>query len=121
MFRLVALFMCLIYSSSVFAQEVPPVICAFHYAVEYQGSVKHIRNDKVKHCILSCQIALKCSENETLMLGELKEMFDALGYGHYEELDLRANELGVEISKKVSSKEQCFSKCKAASSLRGTK
>ncbi len=74
---------------------------------------KHSSYDKNRHCTVSCMLALKCSDNEVLMIGLLKEIKDFFGPGEASEEDLKADAFGVSLVSKNAAKSdsQCLSQC----------
>ena len=74
------------------------MICAGHFALKYKPLVLSFKNDKAKHCALSCLISKRCFIGETFTLGLIKEVADVLGYGTPELADLRANILGIKLA-----------------------
>ncbi len=88
------------------------MFCSTYYADLYLESVLGLEVDKVQHCALSCQVALKCSLLSTTILGVAKEAYDILGPGNAEWKDLSANFQGIVLSKYVYTNKQCINRCK---------
>ena len=88
------------------------MFCSTYYADLYLDSVLDLGVDKIQHCALSCQVALKCSLFSTTILGLAKEAYDILGPGNAEWKDLSANFQGIILSYYVSTNKQCINRCK---------
>ena len=56
------------------------------------------RSDKFKHCAVSCYLRLRCSSREVLLVGALKEFYDAMGYGNPEFADFLADYRGMRLA-----------------------
>jgi glutaredoxin-related protein len=74
---------------------------------------KHSNFDKNRHCSVSCMLALKCNDNEVLMVGLLKEVKDFFGPGECSEEDFKADAFGVSLVSKRAARtdSQCLSQC----------
>lgn len=74
------------------------LVCSAYFAYKYKPLVEHLKNDKAKHCVLSCFIAKDCFAGETFTLGLIKEVADLLGYGKPDWGDIRANIIGMRMA-----------------------
>lgn len=71
--------------------------------------------DKFKHCAVSCYLSLRCGKGQVGLIGILKEVRDAFGYGNAEIADIRADFYGIKLARKkiATSDELCGIKCDA--------
>ena len=74
--------------------------------------------DKFKHCSLSCVMTLYCGPADSMSVGILKEIYDALGFGTPDWKDIEADQTGVKIGlKQLSranfSRSSCYQSCSA--------
>jgi hypothetical protein len=72
--------------------------------------------DKYKHCSLSCVMTLYCGPAESMEVGVLKEIYDALGFGTPDWKDIEADRAGIKIgvkqlSKADFSRTSCYRSC----------
>lgn len=74
---------------------------------------KHSKNDKNRHCTVSCMLTLKCPAEEVLTVGFLKELKDLFGPGEADIKDIEADALGVGLAATwaARSDSQCLSQC----------
>lgn len=72
--------------------------------------------DKVKHCTLSCHLALSCSATESLAVGVAKEALDLVGVGESDLRDIRADLAGIDFAQsgEAETTEDCMSLCIAS-------
>lgn len=89
------------------------IFCSLRYFDTYKDQISQITNDKLKHCTMSCSLALHCPKSDVRLAGQIKEILDALGLGTPDRDDLVANEYGLEISEydHVDSYESCLKEC----------
>jgi len=89
------------------------IICGTYYAFKYKKEISRLPGtDKLKHCTISCQISRKCGPLEANAIGYLKELADLLGMGTPDQDDIRANQIGIQLSKETNSKNDCLILCK---------
>jgi hypothetical protein len=72
--------------------------------------------DKFKHCSLSCVITQYCGPVEGTLIGALKEVYDALGFGDPDIEDMKADLAGVKAGVKLgplSARADCYKFCSA--------
>jgi hypothetical protein len=86
-------------------------ICSAYVLNKYKSLVPDSEYDKVKHCSYSCILRKKCGVLESYAMGIGKEIADLLGYGNAEMDDLRANQAGIKIGKKVRHIHLCLPNC----------
>ena len=72
--------------------------------------------DKYKHCALSCVMTLYCGPTDSMSVGIMKEIFDALGFGTPDWKDIEADKAGIRIGmKQISnadfSRDSCYRSC----------
>ena len=69
--------------------------------------------DKFKHCAVSCYLGLRCGKGQVGLIGVLKEIRDAFGYGNAEIADIKADFYGIKLVRKklATSDELCGIKC----------
>ena len=69
--------------------------------------------DKFKHCAISCYLDLRCPRAQVGLIGILKEIRDAMGYGNAEWADIRADFYGLKLVRKkmAFNDEDCARKC----------
>jgi hypothetical protein len=66
-------------------------------------------NDKYKHCVVSCKIALQCGSFVSGAAGMGKEIGDLFGPGNAEWSDLVADYRGLQCAAQIKSgKENCI-------------
>jgi hypothetical protein len=93
----------------------PKMICAYDSAREHKPYVETLPgSDKLKHCTISCAMALDCGTGQSTVLGIVKEIWDAMGNGNPELADIRANLKGIKLSKRsdVGNIYDCLDQCK---------
>ncbi len=110
--RLLAVFFLLMTYS---AQASPEFICSLqHGRATYRELQQQSRmNDKTKHCILSCYLAVKCGSMESWHIGLVKELLDLLGAGEPSLADLQADLVGITLaeSRRAQNKAECWREC----------
>ena len=69
--------------------------------------------DKFKHCAVSCYLDLRCPRAQVGLVGILKEVRDAMGYGNAEWADIKADFYGLKLVRKklAISDDDCARKC----------
>lgn len=77
------------------------LFCGIRNGLNYKKEVDRFRNDKTKHCALSCMIAVKCPNASAYILGYLKEMWDLISPGDADARDIAANNDGIRVSEDV--------------------
>lgn len=90
------------------------MICSAFYVKELSQVVeRENRNDKFKHCALSCMLTLRCGSYDAFSIGLLKEFLDLLGMGTPEIDDLKANRYGIKLvnSKEAANDDECLNLC----------
>lgn len=95
-------------------QAKPEVFCSLYHSKRVIGiAEKHSKFDKNRHCTVSCMLTLKCSADEVLLVGTLKEIKDFFGPGEASAEDLKADALGISLAVKgaARSDSQCLSQC----------
>lgn len=97
--------------SSVQAQNRPKLFCAVRSALKHKEYVASFRNDKTKHCTLSCIMALHCTNVSARLVGQLKELADLFGPGDADEDDIKANEEGIRLSHTSENRNDCKLSC----------
>lgn len=96
------------------AQAKPEVFCSLYHSKRViKIAEKHSTYDKNRHCTVSCMLTLKCSAEEVLMVGTMKEIKDFFGPGESSMEDLKADAVGVSLADKGAAKSdtQCLSQC----------
>lgn len=109
---LLALFLGTLITSHASAK--PAVLCSLYYSKSVIAVAKaHSQNDKNRHCTVSCMLALKCNDNEVMMIGVLKEFKDLLGPGDADAEDIEADALGISLAAKGAARnnQQCLKQC----------
>ena len=89
-------------------------LCTIETANKYLPQVeKHSDYDKNRHCAISCIMAVKCNDNETLLAGFMKEVKDVFGPGNAEWADYRADKAGINLVKSGRARRvsECFTQC----------
>ena len=73
----------------------------------------HSKNDKNRHCTVSCMLALKCNDQEVMLIGLLKEFKDLFGPGDADQADIEADALGISLAAKGAARtdQQCLKQC----------
>jgi len=71
-------------------------------------------DDKAKHCILSCYLALRCPAFEVWNLGVLKELYDLVTPGDADMEDLKADAAGISLAVggRARNRAECFRECR---------
>jgi hypothetical protein len=108
---IVLLFISLISTQAVAA---PTLFCSLKHSKRVIAVAKaHSQNDKNRHCTVSCMLALKCNDNEVMMIGLLKEFKDLFGPGDAEYEDIEADALGINLAatRAARTDEQCLRQC----------
>ena len=96
------------------ASAKPAVFCSlYHSRPVIAVATAHSQNDKNRHCTVSCMLALKCNDNEVMLVGLLKEFKDVFGPGDADAEDIEADALGVSLASRGSAKtnKQCLAQC----------
>ena len=95
-------------------------LCGILVGKAYKSEVEadSRKPDKYKHCSLSCVMTLYCGPMESMEVGILKEIYDALGFGTPDWKDIDADRVGVKIGvKQIAngdfSRESCYRSCGA--------
>jgi len=102
----------LLMSSASFAK--PAAICSYIYAKKVIPVAEaHSKNDKNRHCTVSCMLTLRCPSADVMMAGALKEIKDLFGPGNAEVEDLVADAIGVDLAlfRIARTDKQCLKKC----------
>ena len=96
-------------------QKIP--VCGALVAYEYMDEVKApSKSDKYKHCSISCVMALYCGPIDSLEVGILKEVRDAMGFGDPDIEDLKADLRGIKMGVKLGpfqERKECYQACGA--------
>jgi hypothetical protein len=73
----------------------------------------HSKYDKNRHCTVSCMLALKCNDQEVMLIGLLKEIKDFFGPGDADREDLKADAMGVSLASKgtATTDIECLNQC----------
>lgn len=76
------------------------------------------RNDKVKHCTLSCEMRVSCGRVSSYMVGYAKELLDFVNPGGSAPLnfsesrgDMTANYTGLILARGLKQRSECFQLC----------
>ncbi len=96
------------------ASAKPAVFCSlYHSKPVIAVATAHSKNDKNRHCTVSCMLALKCNDSEVMMVGLLKEFKDVFGPGDADSEDIEADALGISLAAKRSARtnQQCLNQC----------
>lgn len=112
--KLTFLFTILISSLISTAYAGPELLCSLYHSKRViEVAEKHSGFDKNRHCTVSCMLALKCNDNEVMMIGLLKEIKDFFGPGEADSEDLKADAFGIGLASKGAAKTdlQCLSQC----------
>lgn len=74
---------------------------------------KHSSYDKNRHCTVSCMLAIRCNDNEVLLVGILKEVKDFFGPGEADKEDIVADRYGVDLVryKRAKTDKECLDQC----------
>ena len=70
--------------------------------------------DKFMHCSISCVITQYCGPAEGALIGALKEVYDALGFGDPDLQDMKADLVGVKLGLKIGPfqpRSECYKAC----------
>ena len=81
----------------------------FLHEVEVPG-----KPDQFKHCSISCVITQYCGPIESTLIGALKEVYDALGFGDPDFDDMKADLIGVKAGLKIGPlgpRAECYKVC----------
>ena len=77
-------------------QNLNKFICSLYHGILLKDKISSLpKNDKYKHCAMSCSLALRCNPKEVYRFGILKEIADLLGMGAPEQADIEANKIGI--------------------------
>ena len=96
------------------ALAAPDLICSLYHSKRViKIASEHSSYDKNRHCTVSCMLALKCPDQEVMMIGLLKEIKDFFGPGEADVEDLKADAFGISLASKraATSGSQCLSQC----------
>lgn len=96
------------------AQAKPDLFCSLYHSKRViKIASEHSTYDKNRHCSVSCMLALKCNDQEVMMIGLLKEIKDFFGPGTADQEDLKADAFGISLASKGAAKSdsQCLSQC----------
>ncbi|GAB4021281.1 MAG: hypothetical protein Fur0010_24290 [Bdellovibrio sp.] len=89
------------------------IMCTLSWTMIYKPVVAKLPgSDKLKHCTMSCMVALNCNEETTFLIGLLKELADMMGQGNPEFGDILANIKGIELSRDLDTQLMCYPTCK---------
>ena len=89
-------------------------ICGYIVAKKRKSEVvRQGTYDKFRHCAASCVITRACGPADSVEIGILKEIYDALGFGDPDIEDLRADIEGTQIglSRDVKKRADCYVAC----------
>jgi hypothetical protein len=93
-------------------------VCGLIVGKAYKGEVEAdtSKPDKYKHCALSCVMTLYCGPGDSMSVGILKEIYDALGFGTPDWKDIEADRAGIRIGLKLISsadfsRGSCYRSC----------
>jgi hypothetical protein len=90
-----------LFSGNAFGSD-KTLFCGIRSGMKYKKEVERFRNDKTKHCALSCMIAVHCPDSSAYIVGYLKEMWDLVSPGDADPEDIVANSEGIKISSDIS-------------------
>lgn len=96
------------------AQASPELFCSLKHSKRViKIASDHSNFDKNRHCTVSCMLALKCNDQEVMMVGLLKEIKDFYGPGEADLEDLKADAFGISLVAKTAASTdlQCLSQC----------
>lgn len=106
---------CLLFVSfSTVALASPELICSLMNSKRVIAIAQtHSTYDKNRHCSVSCMLALKCNDQEVMLIGLLKEIKDFFGPGEADQEDLKADAFGISLAAKHAAitDDQCLSQC----------
>lgn len=93
-------------------------VCGMIVGKTYKSEVEADarKPDKYKHCSLSCVMTLYCGPMESMEVGLLKELYDALGFGTPDWKDIEADQAGIKVAMKQMahgdfSRASCYRSC----------
>ncbi len=93
-------------------------VCGLIVGKAYKSEVETdtAKPDKYKHCALSCVMTLYCGPGDSMSVGILKEVYDALGFGTPDWKDIEADKAGIRIGMKQIanvdfSRSSCYRSC----------
>lgn len=90
-------------------------ICGVWVANKYLPEIKvPDKTDKYFHCSVSCVMTLYCGFTDSIEVGILKEIYDALGYGEPSLEDLKADLKGIRLGMKIRprhTRPACYQGC----------
>ena len=112
--KLTVLMAILIASISSAAFAGPDLFCSYYHSKRViKIATEHSEYDKNRHCSVSCMLALKCNDQEVMMVGLLKEIQDVFGPGEADAEDLKADAFGIGLASKgaASTDLQCLTQC----------
>ena len=83
------------------ASSIP--VCGILVAKAYESDIKKdtSKPDKFRHCLASCVMTLHCGPVESMEVGILKEIYDALGFGTPDWKDIEADKAGIRVAIKL--------------------
>jgi hypothetical protein len=96
------------------SEEIVP-ICSLYFASSVKSKLlTEIKNDKYKHCAVSCMLANRCGAVDALEIGIYKELWDLVSPGNAEIKDIKADLIGINLSSKKSAINdyECNTQCK---------
>lgn len=100
--------------SSTLSFAKPEIFCSLYHSKRViKIAENHSTYDKNRHCTVSCMLTLKCSADEVLLIGTLKEIKDFFGPGEASSEDLKADAFGINLAAKRAARSdtQCLSQC----------
>jgi hypothetical protein len=110
----ILIFCFLFVSFSTVASAGPELLCSLQNSKRVIAlSSAHSNYDKNRHCSVSCMLALKCNDQEVMLIGLLKEIKDFFGAGTADQEDLKADAFGISLASKGAAitDAQCLSQC----------
>ncbi len=88
-------------------------VCSALFAKGLAKTVSEAKNDKYKHCAVSCMLSLRCGPSDAFSLGLMKEVTDLFTDGTAEWADIEANSTGINIAvrRRARTDQECRSSC----------
>ncbi len=90
-------------------------VCGAIVASRFVHEVKDpTKPDKYSHCSISCVMTIYCGPSDSLEVGALKEIYDAMGFGDPDIKDLEADYAGVKAGLKIGfggRRSSCYKAC----------
>jgi len=90
-------------------------ICSLYYVKTVKKKLlPEVKNDKYKHCAVSCMLANRCGAIDALEIGIYKELWDLVSPGNAQWLDIKADMVGISLSQSKSAINdyECNTQCK---------